>query len=113
MLSSCSYLDPVAIGKRHFNIAQQALEILNGYEELRRIVSIVGIEELSREDRILFERAQKLRNFLTQPFFTAELYTGRKGVYVPLAETLSGCEKIVSGGADKMPQEDLYMIGAL
>ena len=113
LLSSCSYLDPVAIGKRHFNIAQQALEILNGYEELRRIVSIVGIEELSREDRILFERAQKLRSFLTQPFFTAELYTGRKGVYVPLAETLSGCEKIVSGGADRMSQEELYMIGAL
>jgi len=113
LLSSCSYLDPVAIGKRHFNIAQQALEILNGYEELRRIVSIVGIEELSREDRILFERAQKLRSFLTQPFFTAELYTGKKGVYVPLAETLSGCEKIISGGADKMPQEELYMIGAL
>lgn len=113
LLSSCSYLDPVAIGKRHFNIAQEALGILNGYEELRRIVSIVGIEELSREDRILFERAQKLRSFLTQPFFTAELYTGKKGVYVPLAETLSGCEKIISGAADGMSQEELYMVGAI
>ncbi len=61
----------------------------------------------------MFERAQKLRSFLTQPFFTAEIYTGKKGVYVPLAETLSGCEKIVSGGADRMSQEELYMIGAL
>ncbi len=113
LLSSCSYLDPVAIGKRHFSIAQRVMAILNGYEELRRIVSIVGIEELSGEDRILFERAQKLRNFLTQPFFTAEIYTGKKGVYVPLEETLNSCEKIVSGEIDKMPKEELYMIGAL
>jgi len=113
LLSSCSYLDPLIVGKRHFKVAQEVLRILNKYEELRRIVSIIGIEELSKEDRIVFERALKLRNFLTQPFFTAEIYTGKKGVYVPLEKTLDSCEKIASGKLDKMPAEELYMIGAL
>ena len=113
LLSSCSYLDPMIVGKRHFKIAQEVLRTLNKYEELRHIVSIVGVEELSKEDRILFERARKLQNFLTQPFFTAELYTGRKGEYVPLEKTLNDCEKIVSGELDKKAAEDFYMIGAL
>ncbi len=113
LLSSCSYLDPLIVGNRHFKISQEVLRILNKYEQLRRIVSIVGVEELSIKDRILFERAQRLRNFLTQPFFTAELYTGRKGEYVPLEKTLNNCEKIVSGQLDKKPAEELYMIGAI
>lgn len=113
LISSCSYLDPVIIGKRHFNIAQEVLKILNRYEELRRIVAIIGIEELSGEDRIIFERALRLRNFFTQPFFTAELYTGKKGVYVPLEETLKSCDKIISGKLDKRLAEDFYMIGAI
>ncbi|MEA2086472.1 MAG: F0F1 ATP synthase subunit beta, partial [Candidatus Caldatribacteriota bacterium] len=112
-LSSCSYMDPMIVGKRHFKIAQEAGKIFNRYEELKRIVSIIGIEELSLADRTLFERALKLRNFLTQPFFTAELYTGKKGVYVPLEKTLSSCEKIISGKADKIPDGDFYMIGAI
>ncbi len=113
LLSSCSYLDPLILGRRHFKVAQDFLKILNKYEELRHIVSIIGIEEVSKEDRIIFERALRLRNFLTQPFFTAELYTGRKGQYVPLGKTLDGCEAIISGSLDKRPIEELYMLGAL
>jgi len=113
LLSSCSYLDPVIIGKRHFKAAQDVLKILNKYEELRRIVSVIGVEELSKEDRIMFERARRLQNFLTQPFFAAELYTGKKGEYVPLEKTLDSCEKIISGELDNKPAEDLYMIGSL
>ena len=113
LLSSCSYLDPIIIGKRHFKIAQDVLRILNKHEELRRIVSIIGVEELSQEDRTIFERARKLQNFLTQPFFTAELYTGKRGEYVPLEKTLADCEKIISGEMDKKSPEDFYMIGAL
>ncbi|MFC1631108.1 F0F1 ATP synthase subunit beta [Candidatus Omnitrophota bacterium] len=113
LLSSCSYLDAAIVGSSHFKVAQQTLKILNKFEELRRIVSIVGIEELSRENRTVYERAQKLRNFLTQPFFTAEIYTGKKGEYVPLSKTIAGCEKIVSGELDKTPSEELYMIGAI
>jgi F-type H+-transporting ATPase subunit beta len=113
LLSSCSYLDPLIVGKRHFKIAQDVLKILNKYEELKHIVSIVGIEELSKEDRVFFERAIRLRNFLTQPFFTAELYTGKKGEFVPLEKTLVGCEKIVAGKLDRTLPEELYMRGAL
>ena len=85
---------------------------LNKCEELRRIVAIVGIEELSRDDQILFERARKMQNFMTQPFFVAESYTGKKGEYVSLEKTLDGCEKIISGAADKIPIDSFYMIGA-
>ncbi len=113
LTSSCSFLDPMILGKRHFKTAQDVLRVLNRYEELRRIVAIVGVEELSGGDRITFERAQKLQNFLTQPFFCAEAYTGRKGEYVPLESTLEGCERIVSGQVDKVPAEKFYMIGAL
>ena len=113
LISSCSYLDPMIVGKKHFKTAQGVLRALNRYDELRRIVAIVGIEELSQDDRIIFERARKLQNFLTQPFFTAEAYTGKKGEYVPLEATLEGCEKIVSGKLDRVLPESLYMIGAL
>jgi len=113
LLSSCSFLDPMIIGDKHFKIAQDVLKILNRYDELRRIVAIVGVEELSQEDRITFKRARKLQNFLTQPFFTAEVYTGRKGEYVPLEVTLEGCERIVAGDVDEFAPENFYMIGAL
>lgn len=113
LLSSSSYLDPSIVGRRHFNVAQDVLRTLNSFEELRRIVSIIGIEELSKDDRVVFERAQRLRYFLTQPFFTAELYTGKKGEYVPLIKTIESCERIVAGEMDKVPPEQLYLIGAL
>ena len=113
LLSASSYMDPLVVGKRHFKIAVEIKRVLNKYEELRKIVSIIGIEELSREDRILFERAQKIRNYFTQPFTTAEIYTGKKGQFVPLDKNLDSCEKIISGELDKMPEKDFYMIGSL
>jgi F-type H+/Na+-transporting ATPase subunit beta len=111
--SSSSYLDPYIVGKKHFKIAQDVLRILNRYEELRRVVAIVGVEELSKEDRIIYDRAEKLQNFLTQPFFVASIYTGSKGEYVSLEDSLAGCEKIINGEFDQKHKEDLYMIGAL
>lgn len=111
--SSCSYLDPFIVGRRHFEIAQNILKILNRYEELRRIVSIVGVEELSKEDRIVYGRAQKIQNFLTQPFSVATVFTGKDGQYVSREEALEGFEKIISGQLDRKPKEDFYMIGAL
>ncbi|MBI5149203.1 MAG: hypothetical protein HZA28_00315 [Candidatus Omnitrophica bacterium] len=87
------------------------MKIIAKYEELRRIVAVIGAEELSKADRVLYERARKLLNFLTQPFFTAEIYTGKKGEYVPLRETLAGCQKIIEGRADGMSEEQFYLIG--
>jgi F-type H+-transporting ATPase subunit beta len=113
LASSCSYLEPDIVGERHFNIAQRVMSTFNKYEELNRVVSIIGIEELSKQERMIFERARKLQNFMTQPFFTAELYTEKKGVYVPVEETLGGCERILNGELDRKEEESLYMIGAL
>ena len=111
LLSSSSNLDRAIVGEEHFNIAQECLKIVTKHEELRRIVVVIGVEELSKADRVLYERARKLLNFLTQPFFTAETYTGKKGQYVPLRETLSGCQKIIEGRADAIPEEQFYLIG--
>ena len=111
LASSSSNLDALVVGKEHYNIAQECLKVLIKYEELRRVVMIIGIDELSKADRTLYDRAKKLSNFLTQPFYAAEAYTGKKGEYVPLKDTISGCEKIINGRADRMPEESLYLIG--
>ena len=113
LLSSCANLDIDIVGRRHFDIAQEAIRIFQRYEELRRIVLVIGIDELSLGDRIIYERARKLQNFLTQPFFVAEAYTGKKGEYVTMEQTLGGCEKIIGGRVDQKPEEEFYLIGAL
>lgn len=113
LLSSCSNLDPAIIGREHFDIAQESLRLLAKYEELRKIATVIGIDELSQADRTLYERARKLQNFLTQPFFVAEIYTGRKGEYVSLKETLEGCDKIILGRMDSLSEEKFYMIGSI
>jgi F-type H+-transporting ATPase subunit beta len=110
--SSSVHLDADVVGERHFRIAEEILKVLNKYEELKRIVTVIGVEELSKADRATFERARKLQNFLTQPFFTAEAYTGKKGEYVPLAATLDGCQRILAGDLDDQPEESFYLIGA-
>ncbi|MBI3602544.1 MAG: F0F1 ATP synthase subunit beta [Candidatus Omnitrophica bacterium] len=113
LLSSCANLDIDIVGRKHLDIAQEIIRILQRYEELRRIVLVIGIDELSAADRIIYERARKLQNFLTQPFFVAEAYTGKKGEYVSLAQTLAGCEMIISGRMDRRSEEEFYLIGAL
>ena len=113
LLSSSSNLDPDLIGERHFEVAQEVVRIFQKYEELRRIVLVVGVDELSMADRAIFERARKLQNFLTQPFFVAEAYTGKKGEFVTREQTIEGCERIIAGRIDYKPEEELYMIGVL
>lgn len=111
--SSSGFIDPTVIGKRHYDVAQEIIRHFQKYQDLQRIVSIIGKEELSKQERIIFERARKLQNFFTQPFFTAELYTGKKGTYVPLEETISGCEKIIAGSFDSIAEDKFYMIGPI
>ena len=113
LLSSSANLDIDIIGRRHFDIAQEVIKIFGRYEELRRIVLVIGIDELSAVDRTIYERARKLQNFLTQPFFVAEAYTGKAGAYVTVEQTLEGCERIIAGKADHKPEEEFYLIGAL
>ena len=113
VLSASAYLDADIIGERHFRIAKDVVRMITRFRELKKMVAIIGLDELSTTDRTLYVRAEKLQNFLTQPFFTAEAYTGKPGESVSLADTLSGCEGIMTGRADDIPAEDLYMIGKI
>lgn len=113
LLSSSANLAPEVIGEHHYKIAMDVLRVLSRYEELRRIVSVVGVDEISKADRIVYERARKIQNFLTQPFVVAEVFSGMKGAYVTTQETLSGCERILAGRMDKETEDKFYMIGAL
>ena len=113
LLSSTNFLSPAIVGRRHFDIAQEVMRHLRKCEELERIVSIIGKEELSQSEKVIFDRARKLQNFLSQPFFTARTYSDREGAYVGLEDTLWGCEKIIGGDLDKTDESRLYLIGGL
>lgn len=113
LLSSTNFLNPAIVGRRHFDIAQEVMRHLRKCEELERIVSIIGKEELSQAEKVIFDRARKIQNFLSQPFFTAQTYSDREGLYVNLEDTLWGCEKIISGDLDKIDESRLYLIGGL
>ncbi len=113
LASSCSNLDPSIVGQRHFDVSQELLRILTKYEELRRIVAVIGLDELSKNDRTLYERARKLQNYLTQPMFVAESYVGKKGAYVTRDQTIDAVERIIDGRADDRQEEEFYMIGVL
>jgi F-type H+-transporting ATPase subunit beta len=113
LASSSKAMDVTIVGARHYNAAQEARRVLGRYEELRDIISMLGMDELTPEDRVLVGRAQRLRNFFTQPFFVTETFTGQPGRRVPIAETVAGVEAILAGQCDTIPEERLFMIGAL
>jgi F-type H+-transporting ATPase subunit beta len=106
-------LDSDIVGQRHYDISQEAIRTFQKYDELKRVVLVIGIDELSQADRTIYERARKLQNFFTQPFCIAETFTGKKGEYVTIEETIEGCERIISGRVDHIPEERFYMIGKL
>jgi len=106
-------LDREIVGKRHYDIATAVKRMFQKYQELSHIIAILGIDELSREDRTIARRAERLQRFLTQPLFVTEAFSNRKGVYVPLKKTLAGCERILNGDFDDVEEERLYMVGAI
>lgn len=109
--SSCGNLDPNVVGKRQYELSQKVTQHFNKYNGLKRIVAVIGVEELNKEDRLIYGRAQRLLNFMTQPFTVSEVFTGKKGAFVTIDENLDGCEKILSGAYDKTKASDFYMIG--
>ena len=111
--SSSSILDPKIVGDEHYFVANEVKRILKRYRELQDIISILGIEELSESDRLLVYRARKIQKFLSQPFHIAEIFTGRKGKYVSLKDTITGFKKIISGEMDSKREEDFYMKGSI
>ncbi len=113
LASTSSALDPDIVGERHYRVASEVKNYLQKYKDLQHIISILGIEELSLQDRIVAKRAERLRRFLTQPLFATEEFTHEKGAYVPLEKTLDGCEKILKGEFDNVDLEKLYMKGEI
>jgi F-type H+-transporting ATPase subunit beta len=109
--STSTNLDPTIIGRRHYDVAQSVIQHFNKHNALKRIVAVIGVEELSKEDQKTFLRAEKLYNFMTQPFHVSEPYTGRKGEYVTIEDNVEGCASIINGDYDHMKKEDFYMIG--
>jgi F-type H+-transporting ATPase subunit beta len=113
LASTSRILDPRVIGDEHYSVARQVKQILQRYKDLQDIIAILGIDELSEDDRLTVGRARKLQRFLSQPFFVAEQFTGFKGKYVPIADTVRGFKEIVEGKHDGLPEQAFYMVGTI
>ncbi len=111
--SSSLILDPQIVGERHYKVARGVQTVLQRYKDLQDIIAILGMEELSEEDKLSVTRARKVQKFLSQPFFVAEQFTGTPGKYVSLEDTISGFEKILAGEMDEYPEQAFYMKGSL
>jgi len=109
--STSTMLQPEIIGQEHYNTAQNVKETLQRYKELQDIIAILGLDELSEEDRLVVARARKVERFLSQPFFVAEVFTGSPGKYVSLADTIDGFNKLLSGSFDDLPEQSFYLVG--
>ncbi len=111
--STSRQLDPLVIGQEHYDVARKVQGTLQRYKELKDIIAILGMDELSEEDKLAVRRARKIQRFLSQPFFVAEVFTGQSGKYVPLHETIRGFKAIVEGECDDMPEQAFYMVGTM
>ena len=111
--SNSTMLDPHYISSEHYRVAQRTLEVLQRYEDLRDIIAIMGMDELSEEDQLIVRRARKVQRFMSQPMYVAEHFTGRPGAYVKLEDTIKGFAMIVDGELDEIPEQAFYMIGTI
>ena len=111
--STSRQLDPLVVGQEHYTVACDVQGVLQRYKELKDIIAILGMDELSDEDKLVVARARKIQRFLSQPFFVAEVFTGTSGKYVPLKETIAGFKSIVDGEMDEYPEQAFYMVGAI
>ncbi len=113
LASTSRILDPRIIGEEHYHVARQVKQILQRYKDLQDIIAILGIDELSEEDKLTVSRARKIQKFLSQPFFVAQQFTGLEGKYVPIADTIRGFKEIVEGKHDDITEQDFYMAGTI
>ena len=111
--STSTMLQPWIVGKEHYDVAQNIKQILQRYKELQDIIAILGLDELSEDDRLAVARARKVERFLSQPFFVAEVFTGSPGKYVSLSDSIDGFKKILSGELDDLPEQAFYLVGNL
>jgi F-type H+/Na+-transporting ATPase subunit beta len=113
LASTSRILDPRVIGEEHYNVARQVKQILQRYKDLQDIIAILGMDELSEDDKLAVTRARKIQRFLSQPFFVASQFTGREGKYVPIGETVRGFKEIAEGKHDGVPEQAFYMQGTI
>jgi len=106
-------LDPRVVGDEHYTVARDVQRVLQTYKSLQDIIAILGMDELSEEDKLTVARARKIQRFLSQPFFVAEVFTGTRGVFVNLEETIKGFKGIVAGEYDELPEAAFYMVGTI
>jgi F-type H+-transporting ATPase subunit beta len=111
--STSRQLDPLVVGEEHYQVARSVQSTLQRYKELRDIIAILGMDELSPEDKLVVARARKIQRFLSQPFFVAEVFTGSAGKYVSLKDTIAGFKGIVNGEYDHLPEQAFYMVGTI
>jgi F-type H+/Na+-transporting ATPase subunit beta len=113
LASSSRILDPRILGEEHYNTAQEVKRILQRYKDLQDIIAILGIDELSEEDKLTVARARKIQRFLSQPFYVAQQFTGIEGKFVPLEDTVRGFKELISGKYDDLPEQAFYMVGGI
>jgi len=111
--STSRILTPEIVGKEHYDTAQRVKELLQRYRELQDIIAILGMDELSETDKLIVSRARRVQRFLSQPFFVAEQFTGMKGVWVDIADTIKGFNAIIDGQVDQYPETAFSMVGTL
>ena len=111
--STSRQLDPLVVGQEHYDVARGVQGVLQRYKELKDIIAILGMDELSEEDKQTVSRARKIQKFLSQPFFVAEVFTGSPGKYVSLKDTISGFKAILDGEHDAIPEQAFYMTGSI
>jgi F-type H+-transporting ATPase subunit beta len=113
LASTSRILDPRIVGEEHYEVAREVQRVLQRYKDLQDIIAILGIDELSDEDKLLVTRARKIQRFLSQPMFVAETFTGRPGRYVPITQTVKGFKEILEGAHDDLPEQAFYMCGPI
>jgi F-type H+-transporting ATPase subunit beta len=113
LASTSRILDPNVVGEDHYTTAREVQQVLQRYKDLQDIIAILGIDELSEDDKLIVSRARKIERFFSQPFFVAEQFTGTPGVYVPLRETVQGFREILDGKHDELPEQAFMMVGAI
>jgi F-type H+-transporting ATPase subunit beta len=113
LASTSRIMDPRVLGERHYRVARRVQEILQRYQELLDIIAILGIDELSDDDKVIVGRARRIQRFLSQPMFVAEAYTGRPGAYVQLEDTVEGFERLAAGEFDGLPEQAFFMVGTI
>ena len=113
LASTSTILSPAVVGEEHYGVARGVVQVLQRYKNLQDIIAILGIDELSDEDKLVVSRARRVQNFLSQPFFVAEVFTSIPGEYVSLKDTVKGFREILDGKHDALPEQAFYMVGTI